>query len=61
MTEKAGRVRDPSLHLLFAGLVALVDFVPVDYAPPGLQVFGAAVVVFQVVGVFPDVVAEDRV
>jgi len=45
--------------LLNRRLVALVDFFPVDYVPPGLQVFGAAVVVFEVVGVLPDVVAED--
>jgi hypothetical protein len=36
---------------------ALVDFVPVDYVPPRGQVVGAAVVVFEVVGVLPDVVA----
>jgi len=38
---------------------AVVDFFPVDYVPPGREVFGAAIVVFQVVGVFPDVVAEN--
>ena len=45
--------------LLDCGLVAFVDFFPVDYVPPGLQVFRAAVVVFEIVGVLPDVVAED--
>src|SRR5207302_1715275 len=42
------------------GFEALVDFLPVDYVPPRGQVFGAAVVVLQVVGVLPDVVAENR-
>ena len=40
---------------------ALVDFVPVDDVPPGGEVVGAAVVVLEVVGVLPDVVAEDGV
>src|ERR1039458_7737576 len=40
---------------------ALVDFVPVDDVPPGGEVVWPAVVVFQVVGVLPDIVAEDGV
>src|SRR5579863_3803150 len=47
----------------FAGLVGFeagVDFVPVDYVPPGGEILRAAVVVFEVVGVLPDVVPEDR-
>jgi len=40
-------------------LVAFVDFFPVDYVPPGLEIFGPAVVVFEIVGVLPDIVAED--
>src|ERR1017187_7988443 len=53
-----------ALRGLLAGLgvgEALVDFVPVDNVPPRGEVVGAAVVVFQVVGVLPDVVAEDGV
>src|SRR5580700_9914329 len=49
---------------LFAGLErreALVDFVPVDRAPPCGQVFRTRVVVFQIVGVLPHVVAEDGI
>src|ERR1035437_9370264 len=45
----------------FEGGVAFVDFVPVDDVPPGGEIFGTAVVVFQVVGVLPDVVAEDGI
>ena len=45
----------------FEGGVAPVDFVPVHYVPPGGEVFGAAVVVFQVIRMLPDVVAEDRI
>src|SRR6478672_9234325 len=42
-------------------LVTFVDLVPVHNAPPGLQIFGAAVVVLKIVGVLPHVVAEDGV
>ena len=45
---------------LMALLEALVDFRPVDHVPPLFQVVGAAVLVLQVVGVLPDVVAHDR-
>src|SRR5277367_5348619 len=38
---------------------AVVDFIPVDYAPPSSQIFGTAIVVFEVVCVLPNVVAED--
>ena len=38
---------------------ALVDFVPVHNVPPGREVLGAAIVVFEIVGVFPNVVAEN--
>src|ERR1039458_5483613 len=53
-----------ALRGLLAGLgvgEALVDFVPVDNVPPRGEVVGAAAVEFQVVGVLPDVVAEDGV
>jgi len=40
---------------------ALVDLVPVDGVPPGGEVVGAPVLVLEVVGVLPDVVAEDGV
>jgi hypothetical protein len=45
----------------FEGGKALVDFVPVEDVPPGREIFGATVVVFQVLGVLPDVVAEDGI
>ena len=38
---------------------AAVDRVPVDHVPPGREVVGPAVLVLQVVGVLPDVDAED--
>ena len=47
--------------LLFGFCEALVDFGPVDDVPPGGEVVGAVVLVFEVVGVLPDVVAEDGV
>src|SRR5690606_5737410 len=40
-------------------LQALVDGVPVDDVPPGREVVGALVLVLQVVGVLPDVDADD--
>src|SRR6266567_8189003 len=43
------------------GCVMLVDLVPVEHVPPGGEIFRATVVVFQVVGVLPDVVAEDGI
>src|SRR5271170_5200025 len=52
----------PVLWGLFAGGgEALVDLVPVDGVPPGGEVVGALVLVLEVVGVLPDVVAEDGV
>src|SRR5208283_5368524 len=50
-----------SLPLAFGLFEAFVDFCPVDDVPPGGEVVGAAVVVLQVVGVLPDVVAEDGI
>ena len=41
--------------------VALVDLVPVDDVPPVAKVFWTAVLVLEIVGVFPYVVAEDGV
>jgi hypothetical protein len=43
----------------FGGREELVDVVPVDHIPPGGEVFRAAVLEFEVVGVFPDVEAEE--
>src|SRR5207245_11766767 len=43
------------------GFVTLVDLTPVDHVPPLSQIFGPAIVVLQIVGVLPDVVAEDRI
>src|ERR1700726_343232 len=39
---------------------ALFDCLPVDGVPPGREVVGPAVLVLQIVGVLPDVHAEDR-
>src|ERR1700739_4238152 len=40
---------------------AIVDLVPVDYVPPGREIFGATVVVFQIVGMLPNIIAEDGI
>src|SRR5262245_44745135 len=47
--------------LAAALLVALGDDIPVDHVPPGVQVVGASILILEVVGVFPDIVAHDRV
>src|SRR5258705_4929509 len=39
---------------------SLLDFLPVDDVPPRLDVVGPAVLVFQIVGVLPDVETHDR-
>ena len=33
---------------------------PVDYVPPGGEIIGPAILILQVVGVFPDVHTEER-
>ena len=48
-----------STNYFFEALVTLVDFFPVHHIPPGLQILGTAVVVLEIVGVLPDVVAEN--
>src|SRR4029079_9990914 len=45
---------------LLRGGVPLGDLVPVDHVPPRLQVVRALVLVLEVVGVLPDVDAEQR-
>src|ERR1700730_17615170 len=40
--------------------VILRYFRPVHYVPPGFDVVGAAVLVVQVVGVLPNIAAQDR-
>src|SRR6266436_3648609 len=50
-----------ALFVTLCGGEALVDLVPVDGVPPGREVVGTAVLVLEVVGVLPDVVAEDGV
>src|SRR5271166_4099983 len=46
--------------LLLGGVEALGHGVPVDHVPPGLEVVGPAVLILQIVGMLPDVVAHDR-
>jgi len=47
--------------LALGGGEALIDLVPVDGVPPGGEVLWAAVLVLEVVGVLPDIVAKDRI
>ncbi len=64
--EKAARIERLSVllgtGLALLGLIeALVHFFPVHGVPPCSKVVGTFVLVLQVIGVFPDVVAKDRV
>ena len=63
--HRAGRARDepragPGRRRRSGRRVQLVDVVPVDDVPEGVEVVGAFVLVLQVVGVLPDVDAEQR-
>ena len=68
VTSTRGAARSPSSSadaprergLLVRALVPLLNGVPVDDVPPGLEIFGPAVLVLQVVGVLPHVDAEQR-
>src|SRR5438876_8794895 len=40
--------------------VATGNLIPVDHVPPGIEVLGTAVLVLEIVGVFPDIIAHDR-
>ena len=40
-------------------LIPIVNSSPVHHVPPLCQIFGATVLIGEVVGVFPEVVAED--
>src|SRR5215210_1462469 len=57
----SGKPPDRGMRRSTAGaLEALLDILPVDRVPPGRQVVGAPVLVLQVVGVLPDVDAQER-
>src|SRR5581483_3560107 len=59
----AGTTAHLSRHCRFVmglqALQALIDLVPIHHIPPGLQVFRAAIVVLQVVGMLPDIITHD--
>src|SRR5579872_3254333 len=56
-SESQSRV---SRRLLLRLGEAFIDLVPVDHVPPGGKIFRAAVLVLQIVGMLPHVVAQDR-
>ena len=47
--------------LLTYGVESFLNFGPVHGVPPGSNVFGPAVLVLEIVGVFPNVESQDRV
>src|SRR4051812_4638078 len=42
------------------GAVVLRDLSPIHHIPPGLDVIGPAILVIEIIGVFPDIDAEQR-
>src|SRR5579872_94802 len=53
-------VSSAMLVLLGSRGESLADRFPIDDVPPRVQIVGPFVLVFQIIGVFPDVVAHDR-
>src|ERR671934_578858 len=51
--------RSASEAFAASGAVIFRDRVPVHYVPPGFDVIGPAVLVLEVIGVFPDIQAKD--
>ena len=49
-----------STGLFLRGRVAAADFVPVQRVPPGCDVVGSPVLIFEIIGMFPDVKTEER-
>src|SRR5207248_5689693 len=52
--------RSHAQRACLGGGIALGDLVPVHGIPPSLEVIGAAVLVIEIVSVFPDVVAHEH-
>src|SRR6266849_3098001 len=42
-------------------LIATCNLIPVDHIPPGVQIIGTAILVLQIVSMFPDVISHDRI
>src|SRR5579864_7510818 len=55
------RIRWQVLATTAALLVAAGDLIPVDHVPPGVKVLWTAVLILEIVGVLPNIVAHDRV
>src|SRR6202158_4757141 len=51
-------LRSHTQRACLGGGIALADLAPVHGIPPRLEVIGAAVLVIEIIGVLPDVVAE---
>jgi hypothetical protein len=50
-----------SLLLAFGDGEAAIDFVPVDHVPPRSEVIGTAILIFEIVGVLPNVIEENGI
>src|ERR1700722_803367 len=51
--------RDFNAELLFGVGEVFSNLLPVNRIPPSFKIFGAPILIFQIVGVFPDVQAEE--
>ena len=47
-------------EILEGSCIVCLGLVPVHHVPPGLEVVGASVLVVEIIGVLPDIVAENR-
>src|SRR5260370_24003851 len=56
-----GQPLDEQNKLLLSRSEPLVDLIPVNNVPPGRQIVRPSVLVLEVVGMLPDVIAQDRV
>src|SRR5262245_20683407 len=54
------RRREFRKNLSFCRVVVLVDLSPIDHVPPCLEVVRPAVLVLEIICVFPDVAPQDR-
>src|SRR5437879_4093467 len=56
----AGLILASNSSALSRTLIQISNLSPIDHVPPGLEVVGSAVLVFQIIGMFPHVRPEDR-
>jgi len=58
--QKLATDHGPPTNLFLRRRVSAADFVPVERVPPGCDVVGSPVLIFEIIGMFPDVKTEER-